>query len=1222
MFSSTVLFYILIGSLAFTVLSSLIQLRKFKTWIKTKVGKRPMEEIAYLLFGTGGDASYVYVSGGANKVPIGRVIMGDNNDSNAYIDLLISDYEDESVKPQYRSCGYITPEGYIYRKLSSGKKPELIGFTAKPSAPDIPTTKGERTWKSLWMRCTLNVYLGMPPATLEDAEDTKEDGESKPITGINSEPSGEENSECTSKEQSKESAEPTVDFPTAEVIEQTEDSEVQDTSNTEPLEATDKTDSDENGAPCEVPSISDAEKQELDKIKKVYPGLIKSLVLNMVEIKGGTFKMGSNQGDYDNARPDKECAIELNESPKHEVTLSDYYIGKFPVTQAEWKAVMGYNNSDSIEPKYPVAPVTWDECQDFLRRLSYLVGAKFTLPTEAQWEYAARGGNRSHGYIFSGSDSFSDVGQRDYKNKVGSKHPNELGIYDMSGLVREWCNDIWGYYTPDSQTDPQGPIEDKIIKDENGDYLRVVRSPSGNETVTNRKGESPKLLNDFKSYGFRVVCTNIPDEYLAGKEENNENETKVPVSPAPIPTTKSKNTSTLIGTCSHFSFHSSKNDSMSPESRACAYSVFYSLFNRANYTEYYKSRPYGWKDTALLSAFIYSVVFISWYLIVKFILNERFIGYHLWAVPSITLLYYPLWYIVRLIKIDRMENSLSVQAKIDLFNKTLSQGHYDKAILVCASITAAFTLTFYRFDFLPLVYVMIFGITTNMTLKANSRRWRIVTGYESEEYDFIDEETEVKNPEGDITRTYNWELEKNYKDPNNLHGSLTLYFTDSFVKELRHSNPFYIQRKDKHAKEYILDMFHQMKEHRDLRARLEYIGQYIDRINVGIDEIDPLTKIQFTLDFVQEPNIAYAINEECQEIDMFPDYIRWPEETLYDQKADCNSKALLAAMLFHLQGKNVLYMFSRTQQHAAIGIEFDPRWNDKEINGKAAQECCKAYNNRKYLFCEVTMDGISIGGLLDGMSYDDFEELVMLPLYEPEVDDSQPIISTSSRVFYWDLDSEFGHNLHGTITLEFNDQELLQLRSLNPFQNYGIDGHTYEQNIKNMFKYLNSKPECRTKVKAIADYIKDTINLENLPEIDLVQFTLDFAQAPNITYCVDENSSSINYAKEYMRFPDEVLFDKEGDCDCKSSLTAALFHELGYNVIMMLSTKLGHAAIGIECKEEWLSSIKNSNIDQVMREYNGKNYLYCETTGDGFRIGQIEDNSSIHDFETIVEIKA
>ena len=133
-------------------------------------------------------------------------------------------------------------------------------------------------------------------------------------------------------------------------------------------------------------------------------------------------------------------------------------------------------------------------------------------------------------------------------------------------------------------------------------------------------------------------------------------------------------------------------------------------------------------------------------------------------------------------------------------------------------------------------------------------------------------------------------------------------------------------------------------------------------------------------------------------------------------------------------------------------------------------------------------------------------------------------------------------------------------------------------------------------------------------------------QAPNITYCKDEDSAGIRFAKEYMRYPDEVLYDKEGDCDCKSSLMAAIFHSLGYNVIVMLSEKIGHAAIGIEFKPEWLDLLKRKDSalreEAILREYNGRKYLYCETTGDGYRVGHIGEDSSVADFETVVELMA
>ena len=140
MFSNTILLYILLASLFIVLITTIVRLRKFKTWIKTRTKKRPMEEIGYLLYNDTGEASEVHVSGSGRRVPIGRVIIGDGKDENAYVEVLVSDFEDESSKPIYRSCGYVDPNGYIYRRLSKDKKPEKIGYTAKPSSPNVPTT--------------------------------------------------------------------------------------------------------------------------------------------------------------------------------------------------------------------------------------------------------------------------------------------------------------------------------------------------------------------------------------------------------------------------------------------------------------------------------------------------------------------------------------------------------------------------------------------------------------------------------------------------------------------------------------------------------------------------------------------------------------------------------------------------------------------------------------------------------------------------------------------------------------------------------------------------------------------------------------------------------------------------------------------------------------------------------------------------------------------------
>lgn len=174
----------------------------------------------------------------------------------------------------------------------------------------------------------------------------------------------------------------------------------------------------------------------------------------MIRVEGGTFMMGATQEQQGDAWS--------NEKPVHEVTLSTYYIGETEVTQELWETVMGSNPSKFKQSRKPVDGIGWYDCETFIHNLNTQTGRKFRFPTEAEWEFAARGGKSSKGYKFSGSNIVDDVAWSEGADDSGThtvatKQANELGIYDMSGNVWEWCNDWFGEYPSTSVTNPQGP---------------------------------------------------------------------------------------------------------------------------------------------------------------------------------------------------------------------------------------------------------------------------------------------------------------------------------------------------------------------------------------------------------------------------------------------------------------------------------------------------------------------------------------------------------------------------------------------------------------------------------------------------------------------------------------------------------------------------------------------------------------------------------------------
>ncbi len=214
----------------------------------------------------------------------------------------------------------------------------------------------------------------------------------------------------------------------------------------------------------------------------------------MVYVRGGTFIMGATSEQF-NAASD--------EYPEHQVTLNDYFMGQYEVTQELWQAVMGTNPSAHTgDPNLPVEQVSWDDCQLFIVELNKITGLKFSIPTEAQWEYAARGGERAKGLLFSGSDFADEVAWfNDMESHiVGQLQPNELGIFDMSGNVYEWCRDFYGDYTDEPQTDPEGVTDG---------WGRVLRGGCFYEwideklRVSSRHMDAPDYADD--GYGLRIA---------------------------------------------------------------------------------------------------------------------------------------------------------------------------------------------------------------------------------------------------------------------------------------------------------------------------------------------------------------------------------------------------------------------------------------------------------------------------------------------------------------------------------------------------------------------------------------------------------------------------------------------------------------------------------------------------------------------------------------------
>lgn len=224
----------------------------------------------------------------------------------------------------------------------------------------------------------------------------------------------------------------------------------------------------------------------------------------MIDVEAGTFYMGAQKND-ENAQNYDTSAYQI-ENPVHQVSVSAFAIGKFEVTQLQWTAAMGDNPSSIQGEQLPVESVTWEQVQQFISILNEKTGLNYRLPTEAEWEFAAKGGNKTENFRYSGSSVLGSCGWY-YSNsdatthEVGSKDANELGLYDMSGNVREWCNDWFSYYSTQTEDNPMGPSTGESKINRGGSWTTPAVNCRNTYRHTDGVNESSQDL------GFRLALT-------------------------------------------------------------------------------------------------------------------------------------------------------------------------------------------------------------------------------------------------------------------------------------------------------------------------------------------------------------------------------------------------------------------------------------------------------------------------------------------------------------------------------------------------------------------------------------------------------------------------------------------------------------------------------------------------------------------------------------------
>ena len=388
-----------------------------------------------------------------------------------------------------------------------------------------------------------------------------------------------------------------------------------------------------------------------------------------------------------------------------------------------------------------------------------------------------------------------------------------------------------------------------------------------------------------------------------------------------------------------------------------------------------------WKDSALPSAVIFTFIYGLFFLTGMGKMTFPALGEQIGFVAAMLLVFFVLWAILRQIKIEALLEGKTFDEFLMLINRNTGVGGLNNWIILSASAALLVSIFIYGSDFIPLQAAILIGTWVNRKY-ITREPWKIAdvdfeeenqqpswaeddgesgeadgdSGEESEESDLPTEETE--------RRTFKWSLDSWNE---NLTGELTVSFSPDSISELRSSNPFR-QNPNREFKEKITELLNNPTNNKKVHEVLRYIDGEVRK--AGLCEMD---RMQFILDFVQEPNIKYAYDKDCEEIGCPSDYARYPDETMYDGRGDCDCKATLAAIMFREAGHKTAYL--TTKDHAAIAVAFKGR-SDSNLIGMADQSLVTK-DGYMYFFCETTGDGFKIGDL-GSTTKEEVEDIIFL----------------------------------------------------------------------------------------------------------------------------------------------------------------------------------------------------------------------------------------------------